>query len=70
LVARLKELGVETVDTQEAFEKAFQKDSVLLYQPDDSHWNANGVRIAANLLRHLIEKGRSTSPLRAGDRRD
>jgi alginate O-acetyltransferase complex protein AlgJ len=70
LVRRLRELGVETVDAQQAFEKAFQEDSVLLYQRDDSHWNANGVRIAADLLRQLIEKGRSTSPLRAGGRAD
>jgi alginate O-acetyltransferase complex protein AlgJ len=56
LVARLKQLGVETVDTQEAFEKAFQQDSVLLYYKDDTHWNANGVKIAADLIKNLIEK--------------
>lgn len=58
LVARLKQLGVDTVDTQGAFEKAYQRDSVLIYQRDDSHWNANGVQIAADLIKTLIgERG-------------
>jgi alginate O-acetyltransferase complex protein AlgJ len=69
LVARLKQLDVETVDTQEIFEQAFQK-GVLLYQKDDTHWNAEGVRIAADLMRNLIENGRSPSLLRAGVRTD
>jgi hypothetical protein len=69
LVARLKELNVETVDTQTAFEQAFQK-GILLYQKDDTHWNAEGVRIVADLLRHLIEKGRSARPLGARNRSD
>jgi len=56
LVARLRERGVEAVDTQGAFEEAFQKDSVLLYQKDDTHWNAEGVRIAADLIKKLIEE--------------
>lgn len=55
LVARLRELNVQTVDTQETFEQVFQKD-VLLYQKDDSHWNAEGVKIATGLIKTSIEK--------------
>jgi hypothetical protein len=56
LTARLEQLGVEVVCTQPAFEKAFEKESVLLYQKDDTHWNANAVRIAADLLAKVIQK--------------
>jgi alginate O-acetyltransferase complex protein AlgJ len=55
LVARLRRLNVETVDTQEPFEQAFEK-GILLYQEDDTHWNAEGVKIAASLIRPLVEK--------------
>jgi hypothetical protein len=55
LVARLKQLGIETVDTQTPFEQAFEKD-VLLYQKDDTHWNIEGVKITAGLIKTLIEK--------------
>lgn len=54
LVARLQQLGIETVDTQEAFEQAFRK-GLFLYQKDDTHWNAQGVKVAAELIRNLIE---------------
>jgi len=61
LISRLKVLNVETVDTQEAFEQAFEKD-VLVYQKDDTHWNAEGVRIAAGLVKTLIEKSMPPGP--------
>ena len=56
LIAELKEHGVETIDTQKAFEEAFQKNQVLLYHTDDTHWNGNAVRIAADLLTKVIEE--------------
>jgi hypothetical protein len=62
LTARLKQLGVEVVNTQPAFEKAFQKDSVLLYQRDDTHWNENAIRIAADLLIKVIKEKDSILP--------
>lgn len=62
LTARLKRLGVEIVDTQQAFEEAFQKESVLLYQRDDTHWNGNAVRIAADLLTKVIEEKKNILP--------
>jgi alginate O-acetyltransferase complex protein AlgJ len=57
LVAALKNVGIETVDLQKAFEEAFRKDSVLLYRAGDTHWNQNGVRLGADLIKRLIEKG-------------
>jgi hypothetical protein len=56
LIAELKKHGVETIDTQKAFEEAFQKNQVLLYHTEDSHWNANGVRLTAELIKNWIEK--------------
>jgi hypothetical protein len=50
------------LDTQQAFEKAFQKESVLLYQRDDTHWNGNAVIIAADLLTKVIEEKKSIFP--------
>ena len=55
LVDRLEQLGVETVDTQPAFEKALQG-GVIPYRNDDTHWNADGVKIAAGLVKILIEE--------------
>jgi hypothetical protein len=55
LIFSLKEMGIEVVDTQKAFEEAFN-DNVLLYHTDDTHWNANGVRVAADLLKDVIVK--------------
>jgi hypothetical protein len=48
-------VGIETVDTQKAFEGAFQK-GVLLYHTNDTHWNENAVKIAADLVKELIER--------------
>jgi len=56
LISELKRYGVETIDTQKAFEEAFEKNQILLYHTDDTHWNANGVRLTAELLVKAIEK--------------
>lgn len=56
LISELKKEGVETIDTQEAFEKAYKRDHILLYQTDDSHWNENGVRLAATLIESYINR--------------
>jgi alginate O-acetyltransferase complex protein AlgJ len=55
LISELKSYGVETIDTQKAFEEAFQKEQMLLYHTDDTHWNGNGVRLTADLLAKAIE---------------
>jgi len=56
LIQELKDRGIETVDTQKAFDEAYQKNSTLLYFLDDSHWNGEGVRLSADLMVKLIEK--------------
>jgi hypothetical protein len=53
LISTLKNLGIETVDTQKPFEDAFRK-GLLLYHTNDTHWNENAVRITADLLQDLI----------------
>jgi hypothetical protein len=54
LISGLKRYGVETIDTQKAFEEAFEKSQILLYHTDDTHWNGNGVRLTAGLLAKAI----------------
>lgn len=56
LISSLKQMGIETVDTQRAFEEAFRKDSVLLYQTDDTHWNSIGVGLTADLVEAMIRR--------------
>jgi len=56
LITKLKEKGVETLDTQKAFEEAYRKNKTLLYQTEDAHWNANGVRVTAELIGKAIKK--------------
>jgi alginate O-acetyltransferase complex protein AlgJ len=54
LIDRLRELKVDVVDTQEAFDRAQGKTAGLLYHSDDSHWNCLGVRVAADALAAVI----------------
>lgn len=56
LIPALNGAGVETVDTQKAFDEAREK-GVLVFHPDDTHWNGNGVRISADLLAGKIGLG-------------
>jgi alginate O-acetyltransferase complex protein AlgJ len=58
LILELKKRGVETVNLQPAFNRAYHKNSALLYWPDDTHWNAKGVRIAADLIEQMLKKER------------
>ncbi len=57
LISALRNLGIETVDTQKPFEEAFRR-GVLLYHTNDTHWNENAVRITADLIKDLIERGK------------
>jgi hypothetical protein len=54
LQERLRARGIEVVDTQSAFEDAFRNRHERLYHPDDTHWNADGSRLAADLLSRRI----------------
>ncbi len=54
VITQLKKEGVETLNTQKAFEEAYQKEGLLLYQTDDSHWSQEGVRLASQLISEAI----------------
>jgi lysophospholipase L1-like esterase len=56
LVGELKKRGIETVDSQKAFEEEYRKNGTLLYFLDDTHWNEDGVRLMANLIAKTIEE--------------
>ena len=56
LVFSLRQLGIEVVDTPKAFMEAFQNEGVLLHHLDDTHWNAEAIRLTADLLRDLIRE--------------
>jgi lysophospholipase L1-like esterase len=56
LIQELKSRKIETVDMQRAFEDEYKNHSTLLYSLDDSHWNAKGVRLAADFTTKLINR--------------
>lgn len=57
LIETLRKQGVETIDTQAAFDTAYRERGPVLYQTDDSHWGPEGVKIAARLLGEAISSG-------------
>jgi hypothetical protein len=61
LISELKKAGVETVDTQKAFEEeVIKEEPKLLYHTDDSHWTGDAVKIAADLIVKLIRETKGT----------
>lgn len=58
LIVELKRQGVETIDSQKAFEEAYRKNQIMPYQTDDTHWSSDGVKITADLIKEVIEKKR------------
>lgn len=56
LTERLQALNVEVINTQKAFDDFYQKTGSMLYHTDDSHWNALGVKITADLLEKQINE--------------
>jgi alginate O-acetyltransferase complex protein AlgJ len=58
-----KKEGIEIVDTESAFIKEREGGGPLLFNPDETHWNANGVRIAYDLLADLL---RAAAPASGG----
>jgi len=56
LITELKKEKVEAIDTQKVFEDVYRRDRVLLYKTDDTHWNANEVKLTAKLIQESIEK--------------
>lgn len=58
LIRNLRKRDIEVVDTQKAFEDAYQNNGTLLYFLDDSHWNERAVQLAADLTVNSILKKR------------
>ncbi len=58
LIRELKERKIETVDTQKGFDDEYGKNSTLLFFLNDTHWNANGCQLAADLTAQLILEGK------------
>jgi alginate O-acetyltransferase complex protein AlgJ len=56
LMSGVKKRGIATIDLQKAYEKEYHKNSTLLYWLDDTHWNAKGVQIAADLIEQMVKK--------------
>ncbi|HEY3276715.1 MAG TPA: hypothetical protein VGJ94_08850 [Syntrophorhabdaceae bacterium] len=54
LVPALRKEGIETVDVLNAFEGTYRENGPELYLSDDTHWGAEGVRIAARLIKQEI----------------
>ena len=54
LIPQLKAENIETADTQTAFEQAYRTQRTFLHYPDDTHWNENGVRLTAELVKKII----------------
>jgi len=50
----LKQSGVPTIDLLRAFE-SFKHDGGNPFQVDDTHWNAMGVKIAADLAANMVQ---------------
>lgn len=55
LVRALRAEGVTAVDSQTAFNDVYVAGGEELYQIEDSHWNAAGVRVAARRLAEAIK---------------
>lgn len=62
LLTELRISGIEVIDTEGTFRAAFREKGVELYQPDDTHWNRNGVELAAGLIADHLTKGDRKSP--------
>lgn len=56
LVKNLEKRKIDTVNLQTAFEKSSAKNGKILYQYDDPHWNAAGVRTTVDLILPKIQK--------------
>lgn len=60
----LSRQGIESIDTQSAFERARAAEGQSLYLRDDTHWSPEAVRLTADLLADAI--GPASGPGRSG----
>jgi len=56
LIRRLRRDAIEVVDTQTAFDDVHRSGRRVLFQPDDSHWSADGVETAVVALEPFFRK--------------
>lgn len=61
LIRKLREMNVEVIDTQKAFDDASSKTNVVLYDKDETHWNKEGVTIAAELTADFIRNKKNVT---------
>lgn len=54
LIKQLKEASIEVIDTQTAFDQTRNSHDVILFNIDDSHWNANAVNLTADLIKKTL----------------
>ena len=55
MIAELNLSKIKVVDLQSKFKSAYERGGIQLYHTDDSHWNINGVNIAAQNLDSIIK---------------
>ena len=54
LISELEKDGIEVIDTQSLFDYEYNRNNVMLYHNDDTHWNAKGVKVTAELIKEQI----------------
>ena len=54
LISELEKDGIEAIDTQSLFDYEYNRNNVMLYHNDDTHWNAKGVKVTAELIKEQI----------------
>jgi hypothetical protein len=60
LIKELEKRNVPVINTQTAFDSAYKNEGKTLYQLDDSHWNIEGVEVAAHLIDSALVKRNKT----------
>lgn len=56
VIKELQKRNVPVIDMQTAFDNAYKNEGKTLYQLDDSHWNIEGVEVAAHLIDSVLGK--------------
>ena len=56
LIEVMKQKNIEALDLETIFKNDYMKNKKYLYFTDDVHWNAEGVRLAADELIKILNK--------------
>ena len=54
-ISELKANDIDVVDTQSAFERAYEERNTRLYFQDDGHWNEQAIEITSDLIVEVIQ---------------